>query len=185
MLDANGTFETNGKDNNNLPTNIRVPFPPSYGRSLGFGGQPLPPSLRPHFPSEYSSSLLSATSNHLSSSSGKDEPRLRHSSKSPEPLRSRSPKSNNNRPLEIERAHDSHENQDNIAREGVDGEQNEHSRTTSTPIASKDNNGLNENEVYNCDGPRQERKKETLELSSLLPSNSENTSKISAESIAT
>lgn len=185
MLDVNGTFETNGKDNNNLPTNLRVPFPPSYGRSLGFGGQPLPPSLRPHFPSEYSSSSLSTTSNHLSSSSGKDETNIRHSSKSPEPLRSRSPKSNNNRSLEIERVHRSNETEANNDRAEVDGEPNEYSNTTSTPIASKDNNGVNDNEVYNCDVPRQERKKEALELSSLLPSNSENTSKISTESIAT
>lgn len=178
MLDTNGTFDTNGKDNNNIPSNIRVPFPPSYGRGFGFGGQPLPPSLRPPFPSEYSSSSLNSISNHLSASSSREEENIRHSSNSPDPIRSRSPL---RRPLEIERLHNSHDNEDRHVREEVDDENSEYS----SPRLSKDNNGVNDNEVFNCDGPKHERKKEGVEISSLLSSNSENTSKISSESIAT
>ena len=51
-------------------------------------------------------------------------------------------------------------------------------------MASKDTS-VNDIEIYNCDGPRQEKGKETLELNALLPSNSENSSKRSSESIAT
>ena len=180
MLDTNGTLETNGKDNNNLPSNIRIPFPPSYGRSLGFGGQPLPPSLRPPFPSEYSSPTLNTSNRHLTSS-GKHEERMRHPSNSPDPIRSRSPISVSHQPLDIERVHNSCENKDRNVMDGEDVEISEYSNSR----LSKDNNGVNENDAYNCDEPRQDRKKEDIELSSLLPSNSENSSKMSSESIAT
>ena len=102
---------------------------------------------------------------------------------SPEQPHSSSPKSVNKKPLDIEIVHNSNENED-LGRSGRNEEINDNSLPISSPMASKDTS-VNDIEIYNCDGPRQEKGKDTLELNALLPSNSENTSKRSSESIAT
>lgn len=92
MVETNGTLEHNGKDNNNLPTNLRMPFPSSYGRGLDFGGQPIPPSLRQHLPPDFLSSI-SANPGIPSFAENKDTPSAERHSKSPDEIRVRSPNS--------------------------------------------------------------------------------------------
>ena len=103
---------------------------------------------------------------------------------SPDPPHSSSPKSANKQPLDIEVVHNSHENEDLGGRSERNEEINDNSLPISSPMTSKDNS-VNDIEIYNCDGPRQEKGKEAIELTALLPSNSENSSKRSSESIAT
>ena len=124
----------------------------------------MPPSLRPHFPSDYTSSALSATSNHQSALSTRKEEITSRNTDSPDPPHSSSPKSANKQPLDIEIVHNSHENED-IG--GRSEEINDNSLPISSPMTSKDNS-VNDNEIYNCDGPRQDKGKEAIELTSLL-----------------
>ena len=158
---------------------------------FGFGGQPVPPSLRPHFPTDYSSSPVPReTTSNLQSSSSKTDGLCTRDSKSPEPLMS--PISISKQPLHGELLHNSNDNELVDSEDSSNEEANDISlpistnisRQTTHPITSKDS--MDEIEKYNCDGPNPDKGKEAIaELSSLLPSSSENASKMSSESIAT
>ena len=85
-------------------------------------------------------------------------------------------------PLDIDLANTSDENED-LARDSKHEETDETHLHISSPITSKDS--FNDIEIHNCDGPLQQKDKEANDLTPLLPSSSENTSKRSSESIGT
>jgi len=183
LLDTNGTFETNGKDNNNLPTSLRIPFPHTYGRGMLFGGQPLPPSLRPNFPSDYSNTLASHRT--PQSHSSEKEKILTRNSSSPETSHIRPSKSLSNPNMDIELLdHNSDEN-DDVSIDKRNEEINDNSFPhVSSPMTSKDS--VDDVHKYNSsDESQQEKGKEANEVPTLQPKHSENGSKMSSESILT